>query len=318
MNISLRQLVSFREVSRARSFTEAAEQLHTTQSNLSTAVRDLESAIGARLIDRTTKRFELTEIGQEFLDAVERVLDDLKRAVDDVSVASRLERGELTLGTTPLLASTFLSELLGRFCQRHPQLGIRLKDRPTSELVSLLRSREIELAIGSFHETDQDIALKPLFVDRLVVLGHPGLDIPSPCPWQVLLRLPVVSIVKNSSVGQLIHKAVWRATQKEYRPMIEAGNWATVVSLTQSLRAACVVPRYAAARMVSTASGRELAQFELAPPRVRRTISVAWLSSRSLSPAGKAFLALLAEDSSRVAEDQVTRRYSSPPAHCVR
>lgn len=294
MNVSLRQLIYLRETARARSFTEAAERLHTSQSNLSTAIRDLEVSIGTRLIDRTTKRFELTEIGLDFLFTVERVLDDLQGAVDNVSAAGRLERGVLAIGAPPLLAATLLADSLGVFHDSHPGLDILFQDAATSELTKLLRSRDIELALGTFQETDKDIISKPLFADRLVVLAHPGLAVPSPCPWRALLELPVVSIARSSSVGQLIQRTIWRTTQTNYRPVVEANNWTTVVSLTQTLRAMCVVPQYAAGRVTSVMGGRELTQIELHRPKVERTISVAYLRSRALSPTGRAFLALLA------------------------
>src|SRR5690625_3026135 len=97
MNVTIKQLTYFREVARCGSFTDAANQLHTSQSNLSSSIRVLEELLGVRLINRTTKHFELTESGEAFLDVAERVLDDLENAVQKASALSKLERGVLSI-----------------------------------------------------------------------------------------------------------------------------------------------------------------------------------------------------------------------------
>lgn len=281
----------FQEVARARSFTGAAARLHTSQSSLSAAVRDLEEVVGARLIQRTTKRFELTEIGEEFLLSISNVLEDLQRAIESASSVNRLQRGVLTVGATPLLAGSLLADLAGEFNKRHPAIRIRIQDRATESLTNLLRSREIELALGTFDESDKDFIITPLFNDPLVALAHVGLDAPPTCSWTSLLALPLVSITRNSSVGKLIEKTVWELARADYQPIIEVANWTSVVSLTQAFKGVCIVPSYAAARL--TAMTSDLMQLTLVEPEIDRTISVAHSASFELSPAARSFLALL-------------------------
>lgn len=296
INITLRQLACFREVARTRSFTDAASRLHTSQSSLSTAVRDLENLIDARLIERTTKHFELTAIGAEFLAAVTQVLDDLQRALADVSSATRLQTGVLTVGASPLLAGSLLADLVGRFRVQYPGLDIRLRDS-AANILNLLRTREIELALGTFDEANRDFIIKPLFDDPLVVLAHPSLNLPSPCSWRTLLKLPLISIALSGGVGQLIQKTVWRVTQRDFNPLVQVENWTTVVSLTNSFKAACVIPHYGAQHITAMTPGHELVQLKLVRPEVERPISVAYSSLYHLSPVARAFLALLTSTS---------------------
>ncbi|NYT83840.1 LysR family transcriptional regulator [Alcaligenaceae bacterium] len=281
----------FQEVARARSFTGAAARLHTSQSSLSAAVRDLEEAVGARLIQRTTKRFELTEIGEEFLLSISNVLEDLQRAIESASSVNRLQRGVLTVGATPLLAGSLLADLAGEFNKRHPAIRIRIQDRATESLTNLLRSREIELALGTFDESDKDFIITPLFNDPLVALAHVSLDAPSTCPWTSLLSLPLISITRTSSVGKLIEKTVWELARADYQPIIEVANWTSVVSLTQAFKGVCIVPSYAATRL--TAMTPDLKRLRLVEPEIDRTISVAHSALFELSPAARSFLALL-------------------------
>jgi DNA-binding transcriptional LysR family regulator len=77
VSITLRQLRAFVALAQAHSFTAAAAQLHITQSALSALVRELESEVGSRLFDRTTRHVDINAAGRELLPVAERVLRDL-------------------------------------------------------------------------------------------------------------------------------------------------------------------------------------------------------------------------------------------------
>jgi DNA-binding transcriptional LysR family regulator len=296
MNITIRQLIYLREIARSRSFTEAANRLHTSQSNLSTSVRALEDIVGVRLINRSTKHFELTDSGRSFLAVSERVLDDLQAALESTSAISRLERGTLSVGAPTTHAATFLPDVIGRFHREHPNLELRLHEVPSRELFNMLRSREIELAIGTFLNVGNDIMTKALFEDELVVMAHPDLKLSGSCTWRDLLRLPLVSIVKTSSVGQLIEETAWDSIQRRFEPLMEVESWVSVVALTESLRAASIAPKKVAEQTKLRAGSGLLQIHSLHRPKIVRTISVAYLATHSLTPTAQAFVRLL-EDS---------------------
>jgi DNA-binding transcriptional LysR family regulator len=292
VKLSIRQLTAVRELARTQSFTEAAARLHTTQSNLSVALREVESLLGARLFERTTKRFGLTSVGADFVPVVERILDDLQAGIDNVLASARLQKGVLAVGATPLLIATLVSELIADYRRLYPNIDVRLEDTSTDELTRLLRGRSIEFALGTFPRQETDLAVEPLFEDRLIALAHTTLHLPRVCTWKEIVERPLISIVRSSSVGQLIDSTVWKLTGQTYRPMLEVHYWSTAISLTESLRGICIVPAYAA----KTAAVGSLRKIDLVEPTVLRWISVAHVNNRELSPAGQAFLKLLHGD----------------------
>jgi DNA-binding transcriptional LysR family regulator len=77
MNVTLRQLRALLALARSGSFTQAAAALHLTQSALSGQIKELELALGVRLVDRTTRSAELTAVGREFVPLVQQTLADL-------------------------------------------------------------------------------------------------------------------------------------------------------------------------------------------------------------------------------------------------
>jgi DNA-binding transcriptional LysR family regulator len=93
MNVTLRQLRAFRAVVEHGSFTEAARTLHLSQAALSGLVKELESQVGVRLLDRSTRNVAPSEVGEAFLPHVGRVLGDLDEALASLANLKELRRG---------------------------------------------------------------------------------------------------------------------------------------------------------------------------------------------------------------------------------
>lgn len=288
--ISMRHLVAVRAVADSQSFTGAAVRLHTTQSNVSIAIREIEEILGARLFDRTTKRFGLTSAGEEFVAVVERLLDDLEAGIENARASSRLQKGVLALGATPLLTSALLADLIAEYRQRHPNVDIRIHDTSSAECLRLLRSRTVEVVMGTFDESEADLFVEPFLQDPLVALVHPSIKLSGRCSWKQLLAHPIVSISRTNVVGQLIDRTFWELTGEPFRPTMEVQYWTTATAFAQRLAGVCIVPAYGAEAMRG-----ELRRVSLNGPRVVRAISVAHLAGRDLSPAARSFVGLAME-----------------------
>ena len=98
MNITSRQLKAFVLTARHQSFSRAAEHLFITQSGMSVLVRELETQLGVRLFERTTRRVSLTEFGSQFLPVADRSLRDLEEAAASLSRSAAAAGDCLTIG----------------------------------------------------------------------------------------------------------------------------------------------------------------------------------------------------------------------------
>ena len=74
MNVSIKQLQSFVAVARSQSFAEACTLVHLSQPALSISIKNLEEAVGGKLLARSTRSVALTPEGAEFLPVVQRLL----------------------------------------------------------------------------------------------------------------------------------------------------------------------------------------------------------------------------------------------------
>ena len=122
--VSTRQLRAFRLVAQHRNFTRAAEALFITPSGLSVLIRGLESRLGFRLFDRTTRHVELMAHGTELLTVIQRSLEELDAAIAHIGRNAKRSQQSISLGTTPLVAANILPPAMREFRKQRP--GVRM------------------------------------------------------------------------------------------------------------------------------------------------------------------------------------------------
>ena len=168
--MQLRHLRYFVALGREKHFGRAAEACHVTQSTLSAAIRQLESEIGAPLIERD-KRFKgLTAEGKILLDWATRVVAE--RAVLDQEIG--LLRGELTgelaLGVIPSALPT-ISLLTTPFSQVHPKVTLQILSRTSDEIQRSLDAFEFDVGITYLGaEPLHGVKTYPLYEERYILL----------------------------------------------------------------------------------------------------------------------------------------------------
>lgn len=124
--MNLNHLSTFYAVARKGSFTAAARDLGFPKSAVSLQVRQLEERLGTRLLQRTTRKVALTDIGEVFLAHCERVMTEAEDAEKAVSEYTAEPRGLLRVGVPMTFARTFLAPVLPILCEKYPHLNVEL------------------------------------------------------------------------------------------------------------------------------------------------------------------------------------------------
>src|SRR5690606_21892725 len=163
MNVTLRQLRAFVAVARTESFTLAAESLFITQPALSGLIRDLEQAIGLRVVDRSTRRTSLSDVGRDLYPLVEKILNDLDRVMDEVAERKALKTGMVRVAAPQLMASTLLPELMAAYAKAQPAIRIKIVDCAVESVMSRVFSGEVDFGIGPERDPNSDIEATTLF-----------------------------------------------------------------------------------------------------------------------------------------------------------
>ncbi len=127
----LTALKVFRHVAEASSFAEAGRRLGLSPAAISKNIAELEAHVGARLINRTTRRMALTEEGRIYLDHVTRGLDALAEADQALCPIKTAPSGTLRINAPMTVTLTRLSEAIPEFLSRYPdlKLDLHLDDR---------------------------------------------------------------------------------------------------------------------------------------------------------------------------------------------
>ncbi len=177
---SAEDLRIFIRVAALGSFTQAAEQLRLPRATVSTAVLRLEKRLGARLLQRTTRRVGLTGDGQAFLDRCAHVLDDLE---DLGGFFRRLDGpldGCLRVGMPLGMSAGPLMARLPGFLARHPALRV---DVSSSDRRSDMIGEGLDCVVRIGAVVDESLACRPLgmlplgnfaSLDYLRAHGRPG------------------------------------------------------------------------------------------------------------------------------------------------
>ncbi len=167
---SLDALRIFAVAARHLSFTEAAAELHLTQSAVSHRIRGLEEELGLNLFNRLTRRLELTPQGRALAQRVDRAIGEIDRSIVDLSKTE--DDSPLKVTMLPSVASHWLIPRLARIRQRHPDVDVQVIADP--RLLDL-RAEGIDLAIrfgrvphASYHATR-------LMGDRVIPVCTPDL-----------------------------------------------------------------------------------------------------------------------------------------------
>lgn len=145
----LRHLVYFREVARRLHFRKAAEALAVAQPALSRQIAQLESALGVRLLNRSSRRVELTPAGAAFVERIEPLLAGLQRVPADMKAVAEGRVGRLRVAFTGLAMATVLPDILRGFHRKFPEIRLELNESPTALQLAALQAGEIDC--GFFH-----------------------------------------------------------------------------------------------------------------------------------------------------------------------
>ncbi len=147
MNITSRQLKAFVLTARHQSFSRAAEQLFITQSGMSLLVRELETQLGVRLFERTTRKVALTEFGTQFLPIADRNVRELEAAALNLSRAAASVSHCLSIGAAPFPAAEIMPRAISVYAARNPRLQIRMFDAERARLLEMVKAGKIEVAV---------------------------------------------------------------------------------------------------------------------------------------------------------------------------
>lgn len=169
--MDLNDIVVFTKVVETKSFTGAAEALGLPKSTVSRKLAQLEERLGVRLVQRTTRKLALTEIGEAYYERCSRIVADIAAAEQLVTDMQSTPRGRLRI-TAPLDFSTrFLGEIVAEFLAQHPEINVELEG--TDRVVDLIEE-SFDLAVRFGPMPESTLIARRLCSLHLVLCASPA------------------------------------------------------------------------------------------------------------------------------------------------
>jgi LysR family carnitine catabolism transcriptional activator len=287
INVTVRQLEILVTVARTLSFSKAAKAIHLSQPALSSAVRKLEAAIGARIFDRDTRNVSLTPAGAELLAVAEDLLQHLESGLAGVRDYLGGTRGRLSVAASPSIAAGFLPDVVASFQRTHPGIALQLHDTLSDVAIDMLRSGKADLALAPEKRDDPALAHRTLFHDELVLLcrtDHPLTRLRG-VTWRQIIPFAHIAFRRTSSVRHLV-EAAYARENAVLRPAFEVEYPHTMVGLVANGLGVGVLP-YSLMRQVKLGP---VVHRRITAPEIRRDICLVARAGESPSPASEAFI----------------------------
>jgi DNA-binding transcriptional LysR family regulator len=243
---------------------------------MSVLVRELETQLGVRLFDRTTRKVSLTEFGTQFLPIADRSLRELEEAAAKLSRSAAAANDCVSVGAAPFPAAEIMPQAISAYVGLNPRLQIRMIDAERPRLIELLQTGKIDVALLTGSRDEIPGMRKTVLARFALMLICPaeGPKLPLEVSWSDIARLHLIGLPREFPIQQLVGEQLARAGRAAPADMT-CNFIETQIAMVEAGVGAAVTPTSAAPTCVK----RRITMHALVDPVV--WTDFCWVSSRS-------------------------------------
>jgi DNA-binding transcriptional LysR family regulator len=284
--VTFRQLQIFAAAAHHQSLARAAEELHLSQPAVSMQIKQLEDTVSLALFERVGRNSTLTSAGKELLQHAESVLSSLKDAEDSLAAIRAVRKGEITIATVST-AKYYVPQLIARFRDSHPWVGIDIEVGNRDSLIQLLRRNQVDVAIMGQPPVELDAVSEPFASHPHGIIaapGHPLARLKTVAP-QRLSGATFLAREPGSGTRSVMEKFIAR-----HHLQIHLGTMFTSnESIKQAVMAGMGLGFVSLHTLPLELQARQLTVLNVRGTPVVRTWHIVYRRSKKLSPATQAF-----------------------------
>lgn len=289
INFGLDELQAFVAVAEKASFRAAADGLCLSQPALSRRIDKLEMALGARLLERTTRRVSLTNVGRSFLEQARATLDGLEDAVLRLADNASLRRGLVTVACVPSVARHLLPGVLKAFAVAYPSVRIQVIDEDANTVLASVLGGDADFGLNFVGAQEPDIAFEAISRESYVLAlrrDHPWAQRET-VAWSELAGQKMVAVSRHSGNRLLLDNAL---STLERRPVAfyEANHVAGAIGLVEAGLGLAALPG-----LSLPATHPSLKSIPLVEPDIHRVLGLIARRDRPLPPAAAVLYGML-------------------------
>ncbi len=290
MKLDMGELRAFVAVAEFESFRAAAEAIHLSQTAMSRRIGKLESTLGVRLLERTTRHVSLTLAGREFARTARSLLSELDTALLHMRDVGAQPAGEISLACVSSAVQHFLPDVIRRFHRQHPRIRVRILDGSANEVLAAVLRFEADFGVNFIGTQEPEIEFQVVLEDPFVLACRDDhrLAKSKSVKWSSLVDEDFMVVTKSSGNRLILDMAL---AGLKTRPawFFEVRHISALLGLAEAGLGVAAVPRIA---MPPKRSSR-LVGISLVEPHVVRTLGLIRRRGRPLAPAAQHLYKLL-------------------------
>ncbi|HSD95327.1 MAG TPA: selenium metabolism-associated LysR family transcriptional regulator [Syntrophales bacterium] len=189
-NLTMQQLEALIHLVEERSFSRAARKMHLTQPSLTKHVRNVEEALGAKIVDRSSRSLALTPEGRVLHDYARRIVKLRDEARERILLLREEEAGDIRIAASTIPATYILPYAIGAFRKKHPGIRTTVRTADSSDVIETVLDNGAEIGFIGKKPSAGKLIAEELWKDRLV------LAVPSGHPWAKRRSVRIAEIAK--------------------------------------------------------------------------------------------------------------------------
>lgn len=290
--MDINQLEVLVTVARERSFSRAAEVLDRTQPAVSQAIRRLETEVGEKLFDRSSKDGTLTFAGEVLLDYARQMMNLRYSAQAALAEMRNLHHGKVTISANEHTVF-FLLPVIAEFRRQHPLIKIEVQRGVASRIPKQITAREVELGVISFTPNDESLRSVPVMTDELTMVVSPKHRFAGRAEVSIK-ELGDETFVAHNALSPYRQKVI-ETFDKYKTPLniwVELPSLEAIKKLVERDVGIALVPRLSAEHEIASGQLVALAVKEM---KLERKLNIIYRKNSELSHAARAFLKIARE-----------------------
>ncbi|WP_160725335.1 LysR family transcriptional regulator [Bacillus sp. USDA818B3_A] len=170
--MDIRHLTYFIEVAKYKSFTQASNSLHLSQSTISKVVKNLEEELNIELFDRSAKKIELTDAGEIVLAEGEKILESLNDLSVHLYDLLNLKKGKIKIGIPPIIGFLYFPTIIKGFNNLYPDIKIKIFEDDSKKVKQDVKDGILDLGVVILPVDEKEFEVVPFVNEELSLFVH--------------------------------------------------------------------------------------------------------------------------------------------------
>jgi DNA-binding transcriptional LysR family regulator len=285
--MDIRQLNYFLEVALQGSFSKASQKLHLSQPTLSKMVKTLEDELGVLLLDRSTRRIELTDAGELVLSHAQNIMKSLETLDTALSELKNIKKGKIKIGLPPLIGASFFPTIIGEFHHLYPNIDLQLVEEGGKKIEKALLEGSIDLGVVVLPVDEELFESVPIVERELVLIvnsSHP-LANRTQVSFQELQDESFILYSKGYALHDRVRDMCIR---NGFEPTVtrESGHWLFISEMVSANFGISLLPETICHKL----DPEKITAVRMSEPKVEWNLAIIWRKHHYLSFAAKEWI----------------------------